>query len=237
MRFKVASSPVGDSLGLNINTATDLTPGIDPTLLPTWGYTDDVTLYHKKRLVTLNEAADEYGRLIQILGDESEPDGSPYEGSATYIGRGAVGATEQRVTSGATEVWEIFNRTADTHPMHFHLVNVQLINRQLFDVSPNAIFPTLIPGVIPPEPNELGWKETVQMYPGTVTRVIMKFDLPKIVDSKGNPVNSREIRGFQMPIKNGQPPVSPRTGGNEYVWHCHILEHEEHDMMHALVVS
>jgi Multicopper oxidase len=24
--------------------------------------------------------------------------------------------------------------------------------------------------------------------------------------------------------------------GAEYVWHCHILEHEEHDMMHALVI-
>ena len=31
-------------------------------------------------------------------------------------------------------------------------------------------------------------------------------------------------------------PPSPRTGGNEYVWHCHILEHEEHDMMRPLVV-
>ena len=75
------------------------------------------------------------------------------------------------------------------------------------------------------------------MYPGTVTRVIMKFDLPPIVDSKGSPVNTKEIRGFQLPIKNGQPPDSPRTGGDEYVWHCHILEHEEHDMMHALVVK
>jgi len=45
----------------------------------------------------------------------------------------------------------------------------------------------------------------------------MKFDPP--------PVPS------WMPFK-----TSPRTGGNEYVWHCHILEHEEHDMMRNLVV-
>jgi spore coat protein A len=32
-------------------------------------------------------------------------------------------------------------------------------------------------------------------------------------------------------------PSSPRTTGAEYVWHCHILEHEEHDMMRPLVVS
>jgi len=47
----------------------------------------------------------------------------------------------------------------------------------------------------------------------------MKFDLPK-----------------------GSVPVSPRlqssygVDGYEYVWHCHILEHEEHDMMRPLVI-
>ena len=68
---------------------------------------------------------------------------------------------------------------------------------------------------VPAEPNETGWKETVMMFPGTVTRIIMRFDLPSVP--------------FVVP-------PSPRTGGNEYVWHCHILEHEEHDMMRPLVV-
>jgi spore coat protein A len=53
------------------------------------------------------------------------------------------------------------------------------------------------------------------MHPGEVTTVIMKFDLPAVP--------------FAVPS-------SPRTGGAEYVWHCHILEHEEHDMMRPLVV-
>jgi len=53
------------------------------------------------------------------------------------------------------------------------------------------------------------------MHPGEVTSVIMKFDLP--------------ATPFTVP-------PSPRTGGNEYVYHCHILEHEEHDMMRPLVV-
>jgi spore coat protein A len=44
-----------------------------------------------------------------------------------------------------------------------------------------------------------------------------------------------------LPASKLAPP-SPRLQasygitGFEYVWHCHILEHEEHDMMHALVV-
>ena len=62
------------------------------------------------------------------------------------------------------------------------------------------------------------------MYPGTVTRVIMKFDLAQ--------AQIKTAQGQVIPT-----PVSPRTGGAEYVWHCHILEHEEHDMMHALVVT
>ena len=67
----------------------------------------------------------------------------------------------------------------------------------------------------PPDPNYRGWKETVRMNPCEVTRVIAQFKLP------------------QVPFV---VPPSPRTGGNEYVWHCHILEHEEHDMMRPLVI-
>ncbi len=64
------------------------------------------------------------------------------------------------------------------------------------------------------------------MYPGTVTRVIMKFDLPIVQDRD----HERGIN-VSCPSRTARP--SPRTGGNEYVWHCHILEHEEHDMMQA----
>jgi spore coat protein A len=55
------------------------------------------------------------------------------------------------------------------------------------------------------------------MNPAEATTIIAQFNLPKLPASMGDP-------------------VSPRTGGHEYVWHCHILEHEEHDMMRPLVV-
>ena len=42
---------------------------------------------------------------------------------------------------------------------------------------------------------------------------------------------------FDLPSVPFTVPSSPRTGGAEYVWHCHILEHEEHDMMRPLIVS
>ena len=171
------------------------------------------------RQLTLNETFDPYGRLLQMvgtlvpLGSPSAGFGRPYESPATEV-----------ILAGRTEVWEIFNTTADVHPMHFHLINVQLINRQPFQVSSlgstkggaNFTGPAA-----PPEPNETGWKETVMTFPGTVTRVIMRFDLSPIVKA------DRSV----LPT-----PLSLRTGGHEFVWHCHILEHEEHDMMRPLVV-
>jgi spore coat protein A len=165
------------------------------------------------RRLTLNEAFDAYGRLIQMLGTDQPPLGN----AAPAFGRTYDSASTENVTAGATEVWEILNTTADTHPMHFHLVNVQVLSRQAFSTKQYAGgIPNYQGPLMAPDLNELGWKETVRMNPGEVTRVIMKFDLPTVP--------------FTVP-------ASPRTGGNEYVWHCHILEHEEHDMMRPLVVT
>ena len=246
MRFDIGAATGPADKPLTIAT-TNLAAGIDPALLP-WqdiaSSSVSIPSNVTRRFLTLNEASDAYGRLIQILGNSATPFGSPLEMSASYLNYGipplpvsGVGSTREDVNEGNTEVWEIYNTTGDVHPMHFHLVNVQVINRELFD--PTKASYALSGTIIPPEANELGWKETVPMYPGTVTRVIMKWDTTgaKIVDKNLKLVNTKRLGNIQLPIIEGQPPVSPRTGGFEYVWHCHILEHEEHDMMHALVVT
>jgi spore coat protein A len=236
MRFNVAVSASGKDKALKIQQGTNLTAGNDPLFVPP-GST--MVSGVPTRFLTLNEYFDEQGRLIQILGDADAPFGSPYDGTASYSADPPgvnVNPTEESVKNGAEEVWEIYNTTGDVHPMHFHLVNVQLINRQLFDES---AFPGTISftgPVIAPDRNEQGWKETVRMFPGTVTRVVMQFDVPLIRDANENPVTTNNRGKNAVNIVNGVAPPSPRTGGNEYVWHCHILEHEEHDMMHALVV-
>ena len=164
----------------------------------------------KTRYLTLNETFDQYGRLIQFLGN-NQPNG------AGALGQAYLDDPTEVVNPGETEIWEVINLTGDVHPIHFHLVNVQIVSRQPFnDVVYAGGIPQYVGPARGPDANELGWKETVRMYPGEVTRVIMKFDLPKVP--------------FQVP-------KSPRTGGHEYVWHCHILEHEEHDMMRPLVVK
>jgi spore coat protein A len=164
----------------------------------------------KVRYLTLNETFDEHGRLIQNLGTNERAKNEQF-------GRQYMDDPTEVIPQGTTEVWEIANLTGDTHPIHFHLVNVQVLARQEFVTDHFAGgVPVYLEPVDAPDDNELGWKETVRMNPGEVTRVLMKFDLPAV--------------GFTVP-------VSPRTGGNEYVWHCHILEHEEHDMMRPLIVK
>jgi spore coat protein A len=167
------------------------------------------------RVLTLNEDFDNFGRLIQTIGTASSL--SLNNQGLKSWGLPYLSASTENPAAGATEVWQIFNLTGDTHPIHFHLVNVQLLQRQPFEGDPSSGFSFTGPPM-PPDPNETGWKETVRMNPGEVTTVIMNFALPK------------------LPTAAMQSAVSPRTGGHEYVWHCHILEHEEHDMMRPLIV-
>lgn len=167
------------------------------------------------RMLTLNEDFDDMGRLIQMLGTFDQ-NGVNSQGLPTWS-RPYLGTPTETPTAGATEVWQIMNLTGDVHPIHFHLVNVQLIQRQPFTGDPSNW--TYAGPPTAPDANEIGWKETVRMNPGEITTVIMKFDLPN------------------LPTGAMRNAVSPRTGGKEYVWHCHILEHEEHDMMRPVIVK
>jgi spore coat protein A len=168
------------------------------------------------RMLTLNEDFDDYGRLIQRLGTFTSQSLNN-QGLNTW-GLPYISDSTENPTAGSIEVWQIFNLTGDTHPIHFHLVNVQIIQRQGF-TGDSATGITLVGSPMPPDANEIGWKETVRMNPGEATMVIIQFNLPS------------------LPTVDMRNAVSPRTGGHEYVWHCHILEHEEHDMMRPLVVT
>jgi FtsP/CotA-like multicopper oxidase with cupredoxin domain len=101
---------------------------------------------------------------------------------------------------GATEVWEFYNFTVDAHPMHVHEVAFQLVNRERLVLDPSTgepMQPVQLTGVVrPPEPWEMGFKDTVIAYPGEVTRIRAQF----------------------------------RTSG-QFVWHCHIVGHEDNEMM------
>jgi len=130
----------------------------------------------------------------------------------------------ERPRLGTSEIWNLINISADTHPIHVHLVQFQVLSRQTINVAnyqaaldaararaggpvgangelanPNPA--NFVTGPAPVEASERGPKDTVRANPGQVTRIKAKFD---------------------------------RRGG--YVWHCHILEHEDNDMMRPFEV-
>jgi spore coat protein A, manganese oxidase len=112
-------------------------------------------------------------------------------------------------TVGSTEAWELINTTGDAHPIHVHLVQFQILDRPPFDYatfeSTGQVVYTGPPQ--PPDPNERpGLKDTIRAMPGFVNRIIAKFDLP-----------------IGTPMQPGQR--------FRYVFHCHIAEHEDNEMM------
>jgi len=108
-------------------------------------------------------------------------------------------------TVNTTEVWEIYNFTADAHPIHIHQVEFEVVNRQplLTDAEGISLPPAVLDGrPVRPESWERGTKDTLIVYPGMVTRLKLKFDIPGL-----------------------------------YVWHCHIVDHEDNEMMRPIQVQ
>jgi hypothetical protein len=125
----------------------------------------------------------------------------------------------------------------DTHPIHFHLYDVQLINRVTWD---NIIIPT--------EPGELGWKDTVRVSPLEDTIVALRPILPKLPFEIPNSVRmlnpmmpAGDTSMFNSVDPNGNPAAAITNRlvnfGWEYLYHCHILSHEEMDMMRPVSVA
>ena len=202
-------------------------------------------------------------------------------GVPDQFGQGLIITELPRVSS--TEVWEFLNITQDAHPIHVHLIEFQLLNRQAVTVDANgdstyaatwaAAFPggtfngeaadgswspvtyapgTIIPGfgpplsynkpnadgalggnpafspfltgpVIPPNPDEAGWKDTAKVFPGYVNRYIIRF-APQAVAVNG--------------AKPGQNLFSfDSTKGPGYIVHCHILDHEDNEMMRPYITT
>ena len=229
IRVKARVGPANPSIALPAAfTPTDpflvaQTPGVPIVPVPNaQGFAsvklaNGTTVQAKYRYLTLNETFDGYGRLIQYIGTNVPTN----LGGAGNFGRAYDSAPTEIVNNGAYEVWEFANLTGDVHPIHTHLVNWQVLSRQRFNAVTYNGTPAYIGLSKAPDPNEMGWKETVRMNPGEVIRVFAKYDLP--------------VMPFAVP-------PSPRMqaagipNAAEYVYHCHILEHEEHDMMRPLVI-
>ncbi|MDD2898591.1 MAG: Ig-like domain-containing protein [Desulfuromonadaceae bacterium] len=155
-----------------------------------------------------------------------------------------VAGTPGTVKDG-TQIWKISHNGVDTHPIHFHIFDVQLINRVGWDGQ-----------ILMPEPNELGWKDTVKISPLEDTIIAVRprapalpFGIPNSLRPLNPAIPIDSPMGFSsIDPSTGQAYVAPSpyaagvtnilyNFGWEYVWHCHILSHEEMDMMRPVVLQ
>ncbi len=169
----------------------------------------------------------DYGRMNATLGVEL-----PLTNflTQTTIPYGYVDPTTEIIKQGDTQLWKITHNGVDSHFIHFHLFNVQVINRVGWDGSLRPI-----------DSNELGWKDTVRMNPLEDILVALKpitpvlpFPVPDSIRLL-DPTNMGTFTGVDP---NNQPITVTNTLVNfgwEYVWHCHILGHEENDMMRPII--
>lgn len=136
---------------------------------------------------------------------------------------------------GSTEDWQLVNLTKGAHPIHLHLIQFRLLSRQDFLVTQYTndwlalngqppfdhrtkvlpVGPYLLDGPINPPAHENGWKDTIQAYPGQVTTIRARFAPQDVVNS---------IPGINL------FPFNPAADPG-YVWHCHIIDHEDNEMM------
>ena len=125
-------------------------------------------------------------------------DGDPNIAPGVWTKKAWMDAVTENPAVGTTEIWEIYNATADAHPIHLHELVFEVVNRQpiLIDEATQQVQVDQGSPATPAEPWESGFKDTVTAYPGQVTRVKAQF----------------------------------KTAG-QYAWHCHIVEHEDNEMM------
>ena len=144
------------------------------------------------------------------------------------------------IASDGTQIWKVTHYGMDTHPVHVHLFNAQLINRLTMDGK-----------ILPPDANELGWKETFRMNPMEATIVALRptaptnqpFEVPNVVRSIDPSMpDGVELTGppggYKDPQGNPVTVVNHKVNyGWEYIYHCHILGHEENDMMVSTIFA
>jgi hypothetical protein len=220
-----------------------------------------VVTVNKWRQLTLNEVEGENGPISPLVNNTNWSGTStrPYQDFTTDPSGLTTDLYSELPTEGETEVWQIINLTMDAHPIHLHLVQFQLLTRQDFDAMAydtiyNAAFvaagqpggfvgafgppldydtgrdtsgtqwttylggnpdvtPYLMGAPTTALPNERGWKDTFIMYPGQVTTVIVRWA-------------PQDTRGMVNKYFSFDPSIGPG-----YVWHCHIVDHEDNEMM------
>lgn len=119
---------------------------------------------------------------------------------------------------GTYELWDLVNLSPDPHPVHIHLVAHRIIHRQNFDLvkfeaglCQVADGSCLYGETFAPREEEMGWKDTTNAYNNQVTRILLHWA----------PFDGKNGDNFKFDV----------SAGPGYAVHCHILNHEDNQMM------
>ena len=223
--------PIGEPVDPNTDgTVMQFTvqagPSVPPKPIPaTLNVIQNLVPDRPERLLIQNIESDDQGRILQ-----AELDGQLFHELTTEL-----------PTIGATEDWNFINLTPLDHNKHVHLIQFLVVERHTFDAAryladwiaangnppfahPTIKLPTasyITGGAIAPRPEESGWKDTVRTPAGEITRIRMRFapQKPSVPVSPG-------INNF---------PINP-VNGIGFIWHCHLVEHEDNEMMRPMTV-
>ncbi len=167
-----------------------------------------------------------------------------YASPPTDVVMGSPEGKPVGVMPDGTQIWRIFHNGVDSHTIHTHLFHAQLVNR----LGQDGL-------LLPTDPIELGWKDTFRVNPLEITYLAMRptvptpdllpFEAPdsvRLIDPTlpdGADLIPPPPAGWFDPAGNAINRIRNHVVnfGWEYVWHCHILAHEEMDMMHSLVFA
>ena len=214
------------------------------------GATASVPLEPKALQDEMGEVFDERGRMMVMLGLQKPLTVPGAQNFMMYgfasppveIVRGSIFGTPIGSIGDGTQIWMITHNGVDSHTIHTHLFNAQLINRVAWDGA-----------ILPPDLNELGWKETFRVNPLEHTFIALRPFIPNNVQVPFDVPNSVRLIDPTMPegapLPGGPGGFFDTTGepvtvvnhyvnfGWEYIYHCHLLAHEEMDMMHSVVFA
>jgi FtsP/CotA-like multicopper oxidase with cupredoxin domain len=245
---------VGDSdsptLGQVMQFTVDNKPPVTPPAL-------DPSLFPKRAVLTAN--APTRFKVLRIFDDLRDPTGACTDPALVNCNQREIDglvfttpATEFPLI-GSTEEWDIIHtndpdfgdQDKNMHQIHIHLLEFQILNRQPFNADAYKAQWHLLNGHMPvsrqivldptpyftgppqdPAPYETGWKDTAQAFPQMITRLMVRWAPQESTNAQPG-VNQFSIDPTSFP---------DNVTGPGYVWHCHIVGHEDHDMMRPFAV-
>ncbi|GGO80465.1 spore coat protein A [Marinobacterium nitratireducens] len=168
----------------------------------------------KTRKLALFEGTDRFGRLKPLLGT-AEPvldvAGNWVNGTLDWDS-----PITENPALGDIEIWEIYNATGDAHPIHVHLVHFEILDRQPFSAR------------LIEKSTELGeGGEDDQGGEGYRLE-----NLRVVGQARGPEPQEQTRRDMVMALPGEVTRIKMRFDKpGRFVWHCHILSHEDHEMM------